>query len=174
MAIPYFVSLKNPSKSHCIVLLLEDMFLPKTSIILMPDKANHTFVQYSSYNCWSKDDSKLCEETNGNKTGDWMYFNKTCMTYEDFCGMNNYTSSGDHCVSANGTNVTVDGLHFNFKTPSEDFWNTNILGLNVTVISHFSINGQVAKCYLWAFGLLYYSAGFRRTRTCGQHLVGMG
>lgn len=98
----------------------------------MPDKANHTFVQYSSYNCWSKDDSKLCEEANGNKTGDWMYFNKTCMTYEDFCGMNNYTSSGDHCVSANGTNVTVDGLHFNFKTPSEDFWNTNILGLNVT------------------------------------------
>ena len=128
----------------------------------------HIQDEYSSYNCWSKDDSKWCQEQKQNETGYWMYFNKTCMTYEQFCGMNNYTSAGTNCISANGTNVTVDGLHFNFKTPSEDFWNTNILGLNVMFIDG---NLLLHSKHSTHFNV---PTGVRSSRTCGQYLVGMG
>ena len=65
-----------------------------------------------------------------------MYFNKTCMTYSEFCKTQNLDSIGQNCVNATGSNVTVNGLNFDFKTPSEDFWNINILGLNTTGPDH--------------------------------------
>ena len=70
------------------------------------------------------------------------------MTFDDFCVMNNYTSSSNNCIDSNGTIVPIDGRHFNFKTPSEDFWNINILGLDVTGISF-------NKAFVYARDMMY-------------------
>merc|ERR1719357_1446874 len=102
----------------------------------------HLQEEYTSFNCWSLEDTNICNDQlnpdgNNGSLPYYTYYNKSCLTVENFCKVydnntNHYTFQGQDCKSPNGTVIPINGLNFNFKSPSEDFWFVNVLGLTVS------------------------------------------
>ena len=81
---------------------------------------------FNSYDCWSQVDQDKCQ-VHENLT----FYNRSCVQMADFCHTMGLDTNGTACLTDNGTQVEINSKNFNFTDPAADFWNANILRLQV-------------------------------------------